>query len=166
MAAGSAMLDPNAAGPNIEGLGSLSRAYSQYRFGQSAYDLGKLRAGMAQTQAQSALEQGSEQESIERQKENRFVGSQQAHTGASGIATTGSALKIQGDTALLAAQDIQRTRMNAAREAWGFRVNASNDLYEGSSQKIAADSAATGTILGAGGKYYKQMRDLGLWTST
>jgi hypothetical protein len=149
-----------AAIPYAQLAGAGMQAYSQAQYGRQAQDLGNLRAGVAGAQATSATQQGSEQEVLERQRLAQVTGAQEAQVGSSGIATSGSALKVMESTRLLASQDIMRTRMNAARTAWGFRVDQASDRYIGDSQKTSADQSAFATILGGGVGVWKTNKSL------
>ena len=63
-----------------------------------------------------------------------------------------------GETALFGEVDQQTTRMNAARQAWGFNAQAQNYRTQGQLSRWGGNAAASGTILGslaqAGGMAY------------
>lgn len=115
-------------------------------------------ARIADVQAQDAITRGREAEGQLRTQTRGLIGSQRAGFAGQGLdISVGSPVDVQGDTAYLGELDAQTLRANAAREAWGYRV-------EGADRRMAADIARKGgqaaasaakwnaatTILGAG----------------
>ncbi|MGP1257211.1 MAG: virion core protein, T7 gp14 family [Kiloniellales bacterium] len=78
--------------------------------------------------AEDARQRGRAEERAQRLRTQQALGQQQAALAATGFqADSGSALGILGDTAALGELDALQIRDNAAREAWQFRVQGSND---------------------------------------
>lgn len=78
--------------------------------------------------AEDARQRGRAEERSQRLRTQQLLGRQQAVLAATGFqADSGSALGILGDTAALGELDALQIRDNAAREAWQFRVQGSND---------------------------------------
>ena len=84
-------------------------------------------ANVADLQAQDAIERGAEAESRFRAQIRGTIGAQRAGMAANNIDVSfGSAVDVQGDAAFLGELDALTIRTNAAREAWGFKVQATN----------------------------------------
>ena len=98
--------------------------------------------------AEDARERGQQAEEDQRRETARLLGRQRAVLGATGITIdSGSALATLGDTAALGELDALQIRDNAAREAWQFEVQASNDqtqagLFDLQSSNVQGMTAA------------------------
>jgi hypothetical protein len=121
-------------------------------------------AQIAEWQAQDAIKRGQEEEDQHRRKVSQVIGAQRAGFGASGFdlgdATT---IDILGDTAAMGEYDALTIRSNAAREAWGYRVQGSNYMAEaglqtarGASARSAAAWQGVGDLLGGATKFGSQ----------
>ena len=137
---------------------------------ESGAELQEYNAQVAELQAKDALERGAEQESGFRMQVRGAVGAQRAGFAAGNIdVSSGSAVDVQADAAFLGELDALTIRTNAAREAWGFKVQAS-DLRQraqiarregvyleaaGRTQAQAAYLGAAGTLLGGGASLYQ-----------
>jgi len=143
-------------------IGALAvQAYSTVRAAQAAKKAGKagheaadsqadladFNAAVAGVQAEDAVARGAEEESRFRAGVRGMVGSQRAGFAAGNIDVGyGSAADVQADTAFLGELDALTIRTNAAREAWGYKVQA-EDLH-----KRAAIARKTGVMLEATGR--------------
>jgi hypothetical protein len=186
--------------------GAATSAYGQYRSGQAQEDaanaqgaaearaglllqdvsesqaqLAEYNAAVAHIQARDAIVRGEEEANRFRSSVRLMVGEQRAGFAAGNIDVGfGSAVDVQSDAALLGELDALTIRTNAAREAWGYRVEA-EDLttraeiarQEGRNaaetgrigQQTAAAQGrgfaragmigAAGSLLGAGGSYFE-----------
>lgn len=126
---------------------------------------GKIDAATAETnqrlanaQGSDALLRGSIEESQYRRQIAQVVGGQKAAFGQRNVAVSGTPLNILSDTAQLGEEDALTIRNNAAREAWGYRNQASEAARWGANQQSRALASAGGTLLTAGAQSY------GLWT--
>ena len=82
---------------------------------------------VAEWQSQDAIARGDIAEKQHRQKVSQLKGRQMAVLAASGVEIgSGSTLDILGDTAYLGELDALTIRSNAEREAYEYRVDASN----------------------------------------
>lgn len=156
--------------------GTALSAYGQIRAGQAAKRAGEAQRDAAESQAQladynaavadiqsrDALERGMEDEQRFRQKVRLLIGEQRAGQAAGNVDVGfGSAVDVQADAAFLGELDALQVRNNAAREAWGYKVQG-EDLRKraeiarkegvylekaGGEQRTAAYTAAAGTIL-------------------
>lgn len=128
-------------------------AYGQYQSGVANERLMKQNARIADWQADDALDRGRQAEGRHRIDVRRTIGAQRARLAASGVEINdGSALDVQADTARLGELDALTIRNNAAREAWGYRVQATDLRARGEIAKMEGTYAAVGTLLSTGGK--------------
>jgi len=123
-------------------IGSLAfSAYQQVRQGKAIKAAGRAEneaaqeqatltdynAQIADAQASDAITRGQEEENRYRQGVRTLVGSQRAGFAGQGIDVgVGSAADVQADSAFLGELDALTIRTNAAREAWGFRTQATD----------------------------------------
>lgn len=161
------------AGLVIAGVGAGISALGQYKQGKAQQSIanlnaatlqqtGELNAGlieegaktnaellafnqqMAEAQATDAVARGKEQEAVFRQGIRGMIGSQRAGFGASGLDVgTGSAVDVQADTAYWGEIDALTIRVNASREAWGYKVTAEDYRRQAAStRRLGALEAA------------------------
>lgn len=124
---------------------------------QGAYQaaIGAQNAGYKEMAAQDAEKRGAVQADQYRRQVGQMIGSQRAGFAGNGIdVNSGTAAEIQDDTAAFGEFDALTIANNAAREAWGYRVGAQNDLLNGKVALSNAKSAATGSILGGVGSAF------------
>lgn len=110
--------------------------------------------------AKDAEARGRIEEANHRLKVAQMKSSQRARQGATGAeVNTGSAALLQQDTAEMGELDALTIRSNARREAWGYRVGATNSRAQGELDKMRGRSNAAGTLLTGGsqvaGQWYK-----------
>lgn len=124
-------------------------------------------AHAAEEQAADATARGAEDESRFRTQVRGLIGSQRAGFAGQGVAVgSGSAADVQGDAAYLGNRDALTIRHNAAREAWGFQVQA-EDLRQGAAiqRKAAAAARVGGTYAAAAGNAAQTQARIGAATS-
>lgn len=129
---------------------------------QNARQQGAFQAAMAEQNAaykeaaaQDAEKRGAVEADRYRRQVGQLIGSQRTGFAANGIdVNSGTASEIQDDTAAFGEFDALTIANNAAREAWGYRVGAQNDLMNGRMAQSNAKSAATGSILGGVGSAF------------
>lgn len=147
------------------GEAEASAGSAQRRAAESQADLADYNAGVADLQAEDAEARGAEEESRFRMGVRGMIGSQRAGTAAGNIDVGyGSAVDVQADAAFLGELDALTIRTNAAREAWGYRVQG-YDLRKraeiarkegvmlesaGEARASAANWQVAGTLLGTG----------------
>lgn len=108
----------------------------------------KENAKAANVQAQNSVLTGQIEEDRRRQQTRAMLARQRTAIAANNVdMSSGSAADILGDTAAIGEQDALMIRANAAREAWGYKVDANNSLNQGRMAKAAAKNKATGTYL-------------------
>lgn len=100
-------------------------------------------ASFADAQSADALARGAVAEQRFRQSTQGLIGAQRAGFGASGVQLSdGSALQVQQDAAALGEVDALTLRNNAARESWGFAVDAFNYRQQAVMAKRGGANAA------------------------
>lgn len=138
---------------------------AQQEAAESQAELAEFNAEVADLQAKDALDRGAEAENRFRTAVRGIIGSQRAAIAAANIDVGfGSALDVQEDAARLGEHDALQIRTNAAREAWGFKVE-SEDLRRraqiareegvflaaaGRERQTQANLSAASTLLGTG----------------
>lgn len=91
----------------------------------------------------------------QRVRTGQAVGTQRSAQAANGIdVNSGSAAQLQDDTAMIGELDALTIMNNAAREAYGYRVQAGQDLANAGQARTNASSKATGSILGGLGSAF------------
>lgn len=123
---------------------------------QNARQEGAFNAGMLNRNA--ALKEQAAQESIfagdtsadwQRVRTGQAVGTQRSVQAANGIdVNSGSAAQLQDDTAMIGELDALTIQNNAAREAYGYRIQADQDRMNAVQTVTNAGNKATGSILG------------------
>lgn len=145
--------------------GQASRAAGEkaQKASESQAQLADFNASVAELQAKDAIERGAETESRFRTTIRGTIGQQRAGIAAGNIDVGfGSAVDVQADSAFLGELDAVKIRNNAAREAWGYNVQA-KDLRKraeiarkegvyleaaGRQNQSAANLAAAGSLIG------------------
>lgn len=119
-------------------IGSIAlSAYGQWRAGkaekaagkaqreaaESQAELAEYNAGVAALQAKDAEDRGLQEEQRFRQGIDTLIGSQRVGMATGNVLVNeGSARDVQFDAATLGELDALTIRTNAAREAWGYKV--------------------------------------------
>jgi hypothetical protein len=120
---------------------------------RSAYDqagLADYNAQVADLQATDAIDRGRDEESRFRTGVRGLIGSQRAGIAAGNVDVGfGSAVDVQADAAFLGEMDALTIRTNAAREAWGFKVQSEDYRRRAAITRKEGDYAAeTGIVRG------------------
>lgn len=119
----------------------------------------RLNAEFANDAANDALARGRKDAGLQRLRTQMAIGTQRAAAAANGgDVNDGSNALLQEDTAALGELDALTIQNNAAREAYGYKVqaiqgmsNARQTLYNG--QKAAQSSILGGVMNGVGGMF-------------
>lgn len=108
----------------------------------------KENAKIADAQARDTMLAGQIEEDRRRQQTRALLGSQRAAFAANNVdMSTGTPMELLGDTAAIGEEDAMTIRANAARQAWGYQVDANNSRNQGRMAQAAASNNATGTYL-------------------
>lgn len=139
-----------AGGQAISGfIDSRKQAKGVERMGAYEAQVLETNAQYSEQQAKDVLEIGKEQESRHMAQVRQLIGSQRAAIGASGIdISSGSAKDIQEEAAFLGELDRLTIQNNAAREAWGYRVQAQDLRNRAKLAKMGALNQASGIRAG------------------
>lgn len=126
-------------GTGIQAVGGIKSANAMKKAGEqqrdameSQADLADFNANVANLQADDAVLRGQLEEQRYRGLVRGAVGAQRAGFAAGNIdISTGSAVDVQADAAVLGELDALTIRSNARREAWGYQVAASDYTKRG-----------------------------------
>jgi len=149
------------------GLAQQKQAEAQAQVQESEAAQLDYNANVAELQAADATKRGAEEEQRFRTQVKGLIGSQRAGFGGQGVKVdNGSAADVQADTRYLGEQDALTIRHNAAREAWGYQVQA-EDLRQGAAikRKGAAATREGGTYAAAAGRAAQTQARIGAVTS-
>lgn len=139
-----------AVGMTVAGAGF--SAYSKLKAGREQQKMFERNAQFADYQAADALERGAINEKRQRQTTNQVIGAQRTNLASQNVdVNRGSSLDVQGDAAYLGELDALTIRNNAAKEAYGFQVQAGDLRQRGTYAKQESQMEAVNTILGSGG---------------
>ena len=108
-------------------------------------------AAMAKLKATQTLQAGDTVASRQNLKTQSVAGSVRAAGGASGIdVNSGSSAMVQSDIRTVGAIDEATIRNNAARVAWGYQVQASQDTFQGQFDQLTAKSKSNQSLVTGG----------------
>lgn len=123
--------------------------------GQDAKAAGEYNAAALRTTAISEENMGAQKSADRIEKARRLEASQVAAAGAGGVSpSTGTPLKIEGQTMEMGELDSLRIINNAQRTAWGYQTEANIKEFEGGEESKASFVKAGSTLLGGGSNAY------------
>ena len=132
--------------------GTALSARGQIKAGNAAKKAGDANAAILEARAIDATSRGVDEEQRYRSSVRGLIGSQRAGFAAQGIDVgSGSAADVQADSAYLGELDALTIRNNAAREAWGFRVEAQQAREGGKIAQKEGRWGAVNSIVGTAG---------------
>lgn len=152
MGASNALMAGSAAAGGISAIGS-SYAQSQAMKSQGEYERMTMDANarLANIQAEDTIKRGNKEAAEHIKQTKKLIGSQRAAMAAQGIEVNAdSALDIQAETAAMGELDALTIRNNAWREAWGYRVSASDLSFRGRFAEMAARGQSRQTLVTGG----------------
>jgi len=125
--------------------------------GQAQVIMADRNAKLEDYKADVANRIGAVQEENHRAKVRQMVGTQRATLAANGVdITSGTAAELMDQTVAFGETDAQTIRYNAAREAWGFGVNADNYRTQSAVTKAKTHNEVTGTYISTAGSLLTQ----------
>lgn len=125
-------------------------AYSQYKSGKEAQKVANINAGIAEQQAQNALDRGEREAADYGVQIKQLMGAQTAAFAGQGVMTdTGTPVRVMADTAKYGELDRLTIMNNAKLEAWGLKTQSISMRMEGRLARSRGTFGAAGTILGA-----------------
>lgn len=145
-------------GTALTAIGAGLGAASSIAGGIAARNQAKFQAQVAKNNAEisrrnadEALIAGQREESALRSKTTRLIAQQTAEAAASGVdVNVGSPLAVREADAMEGEMDALTLRYNAARQSYGFRMEASNQEASAKMYKKAGKNAMLQGFLGAG----------------
>jgi hypothetical protein len=124
---------------------------------QGAFTSGMLNrnAALKDQTADETVFAGDTSADWQRVRSGQAVGTQRAVQAANGIdVNSGSAAQLQDDTAMIGELDALTIQNNAAREAYGYRIQADQDRINAIQTRTNAGNNAMGSILGGLGSAF------------
>lgn len=132
--------------------GTALSAISQYQQAKYQQKLAERNAKIAEQNANRTLQDSQVAEQRQDAKNAALLGSQIASQGASGInLESGSALDIRDSSARLGRLDTLTTRNNAERQAYNYRVQASDFQAQGELAGMSASNALLSGFINTAG---------------
>lgn len=146
------------------GVGGGMQAYGQYQSGKFNADMANAQAGIAEQSSRDALGRGAADANASLQQAAKAASSQRAAMAAGGVDVgSGTALDVLADTASAGAFDAAIAKNNAAREAYGYQVQAAMSRAEAKQARRQGNMGAVSSILTTGASVYKTGKEMGKW---
>ena len=143
------MCDPASAALIANGVGAGVQAYGSESAAKYQAAVANNNAAVAKQNAQYAIDVGNTQMQAKQQQTASMIGSERAMYGAAGVEdNSGSAVRVQSDTARLGAIDAATIKNNAARQAYGYQVQAAGFQGQASMDQAAGNLNAFSSIIG------------------
>lgn len=131
-----------------QAVAGLFGAWSAYRAGKFNSKVDLLNAKVADLQAKDAIRRGEVAAERQRQIGRRTIGAQRAGFAGQGVMVDqDTAAQVVSDTERAVQQDVQTIRVNAALEAWGYQVNATDSRAKATIAKREGSDRAAETLL-------------------
>lgn len=139
------------AGTAVSAGGALFKGFaSSQMYGYQA-QIAQMNAQIAKQNAAYETALGEVQAQQQGMKTKAVISETKAAQGASGLdLTTGTAVEVRASEAELGAEDTAMVRSNAARRAYGYEVEASQDIAQANMYKAASSNAMVSGFLDAG----------------
>lgn len=129
-------------------VAGVQTAQTQRAIGRYNAEVAENNAQVAEQQARDANIRGARKADEQRLKTKLMIGKQRASLAAQGVTLDSeTSLDILGDTAMFGAMDEETIRTDAAREAWGYQVQATNYRNQGRLDRWTGNMQARGTLL-------------------
>lgn len=151
-------------GAGFQAVGAYNQAKGQQAALRAEAQTQENNAQLSVWQAEDSIERGNIEATQVQLRGAQVKGSQRAAMAANGVDLGyGSALEVLTDTDYLTAMDTQQVQTNAAREAWGYRMQARGSTDRARAARAGADQvqpwlAAGTSLLGsatqAAGRWY------------
>jgi hypothetical protein len=142
-------------------LGGVQTAQAQSAAAAAQEAQAKENAKAADAQARNTVLAAQVEEDRRRAQTRAMLAAQRAAFAANNVdMSMGTPMDLLGDTAAIGEQDALTIRANAARQAWGYKVDANNYLNEGKVAKAAGQNATMGTYLTTAGTAFGQAANL------
>jgi hypothetical protein len=134
-------------------VGGGAQAYSSYASGKYNRKIANWNAQVAEVQARDAVSRGEINVANLAEHADALISSNRSSYAAQGVdVSSGSAAQVTADTQRKFQRDAQILRLNAAREAWGFRVQAADYRAKGDMAYREGKNQAIATLLDSTGQ--------------
>lgn len=163
-AASTVLLTTAALGAGGGVFGAIKGGNAQKEQAQFMYNQALQNAEYAEEMADDAYDRGEDIANRMRAQGRQTIGAQRAGIAAQGIAIdSGTSAELQAEAEKFSAEDAFQARVNAAREAFGYRQQAANAVSSArygikGARQAAMDSLITGGLQASsslGESYYK-----------
>lgn len=149
------MCEPMTIAATAAVAGTGLKMYANHQAGRYENRVAQNNAQLARWAAQDAVDRGSEDVQAIREAGAQAAGTALAQAGASGLeVTVGSPAAAIAQSKVNAERDVARARANAAREAWGYRNEAQDQIAKGKMAKRRALLENVGEGIGLGTKLF------------
>lgn len=139
------------ASAGIGALGAIRSADASSSAASYNAEVAANNATIAQQNATWAGQAGEQQAAMQEQKTRATVGAIQASQAAGGVdVNSGSAVDVRSSAAQLGELDAITIRSNAARQAYGYNVQAAGDTSQSQLDRFQASQDTTGGYINAG----------------
>ena len=129
------------ASAGMAGYSAYSQADASKKAANYQAQVAANNAKVSAWQRSDALQRGEIDAQNSMRQQADVMGKQRASMAANGIdITQGSALDVLSTTRFLGQADVNTIQSNAAREAWGYEVQGSNQLADANLSKWKADN--------------------------
>ena len=130
--------------------GSILQGYGSFRQAQNKQRAAEFNADMLDLQATDAISRGQLETQRVRQRGKSIIGQQRAGYASQGVdVSSGTAAQLADQTGQLSEQDAIRVKLDAMRQAWGLRSQATMMRWEADTNlRDARRSAITGAVFG------------------
>lgn len=134
-------------------VSNVFNAFAANEQGKYQQKVANVNAGISERAAADAILRGSLEADEQRKQTQQVIGSQRVAFAANGIdVNTGTAGQIQNDSAALGELDALTIANNAAREAYGYQVQAMDQRQQGKLARYSGKMEMIGSILGGAEK--------------
>lgn len=130
-------------------VGGMQQGKAEDAQAQAASRTMRLNAGYANAAADDALSRGRYDADLQRLRTGQMIGTQRVAQAANGgLVNEGSNARIQEDTAALGELDALTIQNNAAREAYGLKVQAMQGFRNATDTALAGQNAKQNSLMG------------------
>lgn len=146
-------------------LGAFGSAFGAGSAASNTRNVAETNAKLADLQAVDALSRGEQQASKLSRDTNQMIGRQRAAFAANGVSLNeGAPVTIDQSTRYMRDVDLATIRNNAARAAWGYKLQGANyrAAAENASPAMAAGTSLLGSASGVAAKWYDLYRNGGI----
>lgn len=146
------------------GAGAIFGAASKREEGKEARRVAEHNARIAEMAARDAIMRASQQAGRHRMAASQVISQQQAIIGASGVDPgAGTAVRLAEASRGASTFDELVIKNNAARQAYGIKLQADEMRRQGRAAQKAANAAAVGVLLGGAGQVAGMGYNFGWW---